>query len=98
MILITSVIYPPESAKEVAKRYLTAPKLPDYLKKKGPYICADINNGINSITFYEIENEHMAEGLQALGNNMAVYIGIPGYKYDIRPYYDLEEGLRVIGM
>ncbi len=98
MILITSVIYPPESAKEVAKRYLTAPKLPDYLKKKGPYICADINNGINSITFYEIENERMAEGLQALGNNMAVYIGIPGYKYDIRPYYDLEEGLKVIGM
>jgi hypothetical protein len=98
MILITSVVYPPECAKEVAKRYLTAPKLPDYLKKKGPYICADINNGINSITFYELENERMAEGLQALGNNMAVYIGIPGYKYDIRPYYDLEEGLRVIGM
>ncbi|MBF0304016.1 MAG: hypothetical protein HQK73_13330 [Desulfamplus sp.] len=98
MILITSVIYPPESAKEVAKRYLTAPKLPEYLKKKGPYICADINNGINSITFYEIENERMAEGLQALGNNMASYIGIAGYKYDIRPYYDLEEGLRVIGM
>jgi len=98
MILITNVVYPPESAKEIAKRYLTAPKLPDYLHKKGPYICADLNNGINSITFYELDNARLAEGLEALGNNMAVYIGVPGYKYDIRPYYHLEEGLRVIGM
>lgn len=98
MILITNVIYPPESAKEIAKRYLTAPKLPDYLTKRGPYVSADLNNGINSITFYELDNARLAEGIQALGDNMAVYIGVPGYKYDIRPYYNLKEGLKMVGM
>ncbi len=98
MILMTNVIYPPESAKEIARRYLTAPALPDFLTKKGPYISADLHNGINSITFYELDNARLAEGIQVLGNNMAVYIGVPGYRYDIKPYYELEEGLKMIGL
>ncbi|SLM31795.1 conserved hypothetical protein [Desulfamplus magnetovallimortis] len=98
MILMTNVIYPPESAKEIARRYLTAPVLPDFLVKRGPYISADLKNGINSITFYELDNARLAEGIQVLGDNMAVYIGVPGYRYDIKPYYELEEGLKMIGM
>jgi len=98
MILMTNVMYPPESAKEIARRYVTAPRIPDFLVKRGPYISADLQNGINSITFYELDNARLAEGIQVLGDNMAFYIGVPGYRYDVKPYYELEEGLKVIGM
>ncbi|MBF0201644.1 MAG: hypothetical protein HQK66_10095 [Desulfamplus sp.] len=97
MILITDVIYPPESAKEIARRYLTAPVLPDFLLKRGPYVYAT-REGIQSITFYELDNARLAEGIRVLGDNMAVYIGVPGYRYEIKPYYELEEGLKMIGL
>ncbi len=35
MIVVSNVTYPPESTKEIAKRYLTAPPLPDFITKKG---------------------------------------------------------------
>ena len=50
------------------------------------------------MTLYEVDNSRLAEGLQAVGESLAVYIGVPGYNYDILPYYETEEGLRMIGM
>ncbi|MFH1152467.1 MAG: hypothetical protein V1793_01510 [Pseudomonadota bacterium] len=98
MILITNVTYPAESAREIAKRYLTAPVLPAFLKKHGPYVSTSMESGINSITFYELDNNRLAQGFQILGDNMAVYFGVPGFAYDIKPYFELEEGLKMIGM
>lgn len=97
MIIISNVTYPPASAKEVARRFLTAPALPDYLTKKGPYISADVKKGIHSITFYELDNARLAQGLIAVGDSMAVYIGVPGYNYEIKSYLEIEEGLGMIG-
>ncbi len=98
MVIISDVTYPPESAKEIAKRYLKAPILPTFLKKKGPYITADRRDGIHSITFYELENEKLADGLKAIGDSLSIYFGVPGYSYNIKPYYELQEGLKMLGM
>ena len=98
MIIISNVTYPPESAREIAKRFLTAPALPGFLEKKGPYISTSRTEGVHSLTLYELDNSRLAEGLQAIGDSLAVYIGVPGYSYDILPYYETEEGLRMIGM
>lgn len=98
MIIISNVTYPPESAKEVARRFVSAPKLPDFLTKKGPYISANVNGGVHSITFYELDNARLAEGLMAVGESMAVYIGVPGYNYEIKTYLEIEEGLHMIGV
>lgn len=98
MVIISNVSYPPESTKEIAKRYLKAPVLPDFLIKKGPFVSADKNGGMNSITFYELENDRLAEGLKAIGESLAIYFGVPGYKYDLRPYFELEEGLDILGL
>ena len=72
--------------------------LPDFLTKKGPYISADVKRGVHSITLYELENEKLAKGLMAVGDSMAVYIGVPGYNYEIKTYLEIEEGLGMIGM
>ncbi|WP_022667251.1 hypothetical protein [Desulfospira joergensenii] len=98
MIIISNVTYPPESTREIANRYLKAPALPDYIKKKGPYISAGQESGMHSITYYELENHRLAEGLQAIADSLAVYFGVPGYRYDIKPYFELEEGLSILGL
>lgn len=98
MILISNVTYPPESTREIANRYLKAPALPDWITKKGPYISADKESGMHSITYYELENHRLAEGLQAVGESLSIYFGVPGYKYEIKPYFELEEGLNILGL
>lgn len=98
MVIISDVTYPPESTKEIAKRYLKAPVLPEFLNKKGPYVSASKIGGMHSITFYELENERLAEGLKAIGESLAIYFGVPGYKYDLKPYFELEEGLEILGL
>lgn len=98
MIVISNVHYPPESTREIAKRYLTAPALPDYITKKGPYVSSSVDKGIHSITYYEMENHRLHEGLQAICESLSVYFGVPGYVYDIKPYFELEEGLGILGM
>jgi len=98
MVIISNVIYPPESAHEIAKRYLKAPILPDFLKKMGPYVSTSRHEGVNSITFYEVDDARLSQALKAIGESLAIYIGVPGYNYDIKPYFELEEGLKMIGM
>ncbi len=98
MIVISNVHYPPASTREVAKRYLKAKALPDYITKKGPYISSSTQMGIHSITYYEMENHRLPEGLVVIGESMSEYFGVPGYTYDIKPYFELEEGLGILGL
>lgn len=98
MVIISNVTYPPESTKEIAKRYLKAPVLPDFLNKKGPYVSPSMTGGMNSITYYELENDKLAEGLKVIGESLSIYFGVPGFKYDLKPYYELEEGLDILGL
>ncbi|MCP4023842.1 MAG: hypothetical protein GY729_18505 [Desulfobacteraceae bacterium] len=98
MIIVSHVTYPPESAKEITKRFLTAPVLPDFLTKRGPYISTSRKEGIHSLTLYEVDNENLAKGIAAVSDSLAIYIGVPGYTYDIQPYFLVEEGLKILGM
>jgi len=98
MVIISDVTYPPESTKEIAKRYLKAPVLPTFLTKKGPYISPSVSGGMHSITYYELENDKLAEGLLAISESLAIYFGVPGYQYEIKPYFELEEGLGILGL
>ncbi len=98
MIVVSNVTYPPESTREIARRYLTAPPLPDFITKKGPYISASRRTGMHSLTYYELDNSRLAEGLQAIGDSLAIYFGVPGYQYEIKPYFELEEGLSILGL
>ncbi len=98
MVIISNVTYPPESTKEIAKRYLKAPTLPAFLTKRGPYVSSSMTDGMNSITFYELDNDRFAEGIKAIQDSLSIYFGVPGYKYDLKPYFELDEGLDILGL
>jgi len=71
MVIFTSVSYPPESAKELATKFMEAPQIPDFMTKKGPYVRANRTDGVIVTSFYELDNSKLADGLDFLGNYMA---------------------------
>ena len=98
MVIFSSVSYPPESAKQIATRFMEAPQIPDFMTRKGPYVSSNIAEGILTTTLYELDNSNLAEGLIFLGNYLAIFFGVPGFKYEIKPYFNVEEALKMIGI
>lgn len=98
MVIISNVTYPPEVVNEVAKRFLDAPPIPDFLTKKGPYISSDLSAGIQGVSFYELDRSRLADGMGFLGKYFSTFFGIPGYKYEFKPFFPVEDALKMIGM
>jgi len=98
MIIISSLTYPAESAKDMAKRFLEAPALPNYITRRGPYVSSSREDGVLTMSLYELDNSKLAEGMQAVSNYLATFFGVPGFKYEISPYFEISEALKTIGM
>ncbi len=98
MVIIARMSYPPESANEMAKRFLEAPEIPDFLIRNGPYVSSNLTDGITITTLYELDNSKIAEGMNFIGNYYAMFFGVPGFKYEIKPHFDVMEGLKMLGM
>jgi hypothetical protein len=98
MVIVSNIFYPPESAHDIAKRFLEAPQMPDFMTKRGPYFYSTLNDGIIGLAVYELDKSRVAEGVEFIGNYMATYFGVPGFKYEIRTFFEVEEGLKMIGM
>lgn len=98
MIIVSSTAYPTESVKEIAKRFLEAPELPSFVKRLGPYVSTSKEQGILTLSLYELENARLAEGLQAVTDFYSIFLGVPGFKYEARIYLEVAEALKTIGM
>ena len=98
MVIIAEVSYPTESARQVATRFLETPDIPEFLTRKGPYVSTNLEHGVFVVTIYELDKSKLAEGLEYLGQSMAVYFGVPEFKYSIKPFMDVEEALKLLDM
>ena len=98
MVIYSIVSYPPESAKQMATTFLEAPQIPDFLTRLGPYVSASRTEGIRVVSIFELDKSRLAEGLEFLGGYFAIFFGIPGFRYEYKPYFDVEEALKTLGM
>ena len=98
MVIITRLTYPPESAKDMAKRFMEAPQVPEFMSRKGPYVGSSLSDGISIIALYELDNARQAEGMDFIANYYTMYFGVPGFKYEITPHFEVAEGLKMLGM
>jgi hypothetical protein len=98
MVIATIVSFPTESAKEVAERFSKVPPFPDYLTRRGPYISATVDEGVVNLSIYELDNSKLSEGLVFIGDYIAGFFGVPGLTYEIKPLFEIEEALKMIGM
>jgi hypothetical protein len=98
MVIIIQMAFPPESANQIAKRFIEAPSLPDYMTRRGPYVSSDLTDGVRTLNIYEMDNARITDGLVFLSDMVTVYFGVPGFKYSIRQYLETEEALKLLGM
>ena len=98
MVIINKMSYPPESANEMAKRFLEAPQIPEFLNRKGPYVGSNLSDGISIIAVYELDKSKLAEGMEFIANYYTMFFGVPGFKYEITPHFDVAEGLKMLGI
>jgi len=68
MVIVSNLSYPPENAQDIAKRFLEAPQIPDFMTRNGPYINSTIDKGITTLSIYELDKSKLGEGYEFLGN------------------------------
>ena len=98
MVIITQIAYPTTSVQDMAKRFLEVSQAPEFMTRRGPFINASKADGIESFSLWELDNSRLAEGLKFLGSYMANFFEVPGFSYEIRPYFHIDEALAMIGM
>jgi hypothetical protein len=98
MVIIGFSSYPPESAKEMGKRFLAQPPLPAFITMKGPYFSTEVGRGIMAFGIYEFDQSKISEAMQVITARYATYFGVPGYTYSVKTWLDAKEALKSIGM
>ena len=81
MVTVSIVSYPPESAKEIGKRYFELTPMPDFINVVGPYTITKLGEGIQAITIYKYDRSKAGEANEAIANGHMVFYGVPGYTY-----------------
>ena len=73
-------------------------EIPEYLNRKGPYVGANLSEGVSIVVVYELDNSKLADGMDFIANFYTNFFGVPGFKYQITPHFDVAEGLKMLGM
>jgi len=81
---------------EMAKRFATRPALPDFMTAKGPYFTSDKGEGVRTLTIYEFDQARLSDALQSAAKAMVTYYGVPGFTYSVKPWIDVQEGMKLI--
>ncbi|HUN53918.1 MAG TPA: hypothetical protein VMU29_02050 [Smithella sp.] len=95
MVIIGIITFPTESSKEMGKRFM---EVPAYITKRGPYFSSELGVGIKSISIFEFEPSKMAEATAFVSDFFAMYIGVPGYTYNISTWLEAMEALKLVGL
>jgi len=102
MYLFTTTTYPNEKSKEVAEMYLKCmAKYPDDPSVSTPLVPAAFRGtpqGIRAIVIYEVKKGKLEDAHAIALNRLIMFRDIPGYRYSVKTYINLEEGLKLIGM
>ena len=98
MVIIGILSYPPESSKEMAKRFLEQPPLPAHITMKGPYFSAEVGVGMKSIVIYEFHQSEFSDVNQFIITRFTKYYGVPGFTYSVNTWLEAKEALKAIGM
>jgi hypothetical protein len=98
MVIVSQLSYPPESANQIAKRFIEAPPLPDFITRQGPYVSSELGQGVRTLSIYQLDNSRLAEGFAFVADYMTTFFGVPGFTYSISQYLEVEEALKLLGL
>jgi hypothetical protein len=96
MVIITEASYPWSSlllAAEAMEK-VTAP--PDFVTVHGPYLTAEKGIGSTVLAVYEFADERFREVADYISARMLNFIGVPGYTWEMKPYYPQAEAMKLM--
>jgi hypothetical protein len=96
MIIICYSDYPIQSGREVTKRFLGLPRLPEYIKGKGNYVYSTTEKGYQNISILEVDAAKVKEAFDTITKAYLNFIDVPGYSYDIRICYKVSEAIKLM--
>jgi hypothetical protein len=93
MVIITEASYPWSSFLQAAEamKKVTAP--PSFVTMHGPYGTTEKGVGNKIIAVYEFSDEKVREVGDYIAGRMLNFIDVPGYSWEMRPYYKSEEAM-----
>jgi hypothetical protein len=94
MVISCIFSYPPQSAKEYAKRIKELPPLPEYITMKGPYIKKPAREGTIAIAIYEFDESRFPEAPKHILNQLATFQGMPGGTCSTQVWTEAKEALK----
>ena len=98
MVVVVLGMYPTESAKEMAERFLKQPPLPAGITVRGPYFNNEVGKGSKFVSIYEFDQSKFGEAQEVLGARFARYFGVPGFTFSMDPWVEAKEALKTIGI
>jgi hypothetical protein len=102
MYIITKCLYPTDIAKEVAQMYLKSlSKYPDNASVATPIVPASVRSTLQGMTvmvIYEPKKGKLEEAYALVVNRMVMFHDIKGFESTHEIHYNLEEGMKVLGM
>jgi len=98
MIIVGSLLFPPESSTEVGKCLLKLPPPPPFVTPKGPFLVPELGSGIKAINLFEFDQNKTAEAMEYVANRYAQYMGVPGLTYNVALWFEAKEALKMIGL
>jgi hypothetical protein len=98
MVIVSQLSYPTESANQIAKRFIEAPPLPDFMTRQGPYVSSELSKGVRTLSIYQLDNSRLAEGIAFVSDYMSTFFGVPGFTFSMSQYLETEEALKLLGL
>ena len=102
MYLMATSVYPNDKAKEVVDIYLKAmAKYPDDTAVSTPIVPVGVHatlDGMQVINLYEVKKGKYEEAHALARNRLAMLQTVPGFRWKIDNYLNLEEALKTIGL
>jgi len=88
--------YPYPKTKEVMEKTISAPQLPDYIKKWQIFGTPDGNNGTKVYNLIMVEKNKADEALIYIAKLQNEFTDIDGYVWKIEPCLGVQDGLKVL--
>ena len=100
MFIMTTVIYPPDKAVKMAKKFIeaTAKPLPPFIKRLHILSNVRVDVGMKIHGIYEVDDAKIKEGIIELGKYFMQFNDIEGCKYEIEPMLTVQEAMPLLGI
>ena len=82
----------------MGKRSAEMKPMPDFIEMIGPYMYADGNEGLKSITIFKYDKAKAGEASEAIANGFLVFYGVPGYRYSLNLASGSAAVMKMMGM